>query len=258
MIRPIIISAPFGNYLRFPGASPTLGTYTLHYRGGPVKRLWRCLLTLRYLPRTGGWVNRLGLPNPGVDNVPSSIRLPDDSILSIRGFDYLEWEKLAQRALTYGYRQIEFNLSCPNVTHRPNPREVEMAVALLRERGATVIAKLPPVRWMEWARPLRAMGVKHFHCCNTIPVPGGGLSGKALIPYVLWALDDIKQEWGDEVSVIAGGGVTCLDDIKRYVKAGADHVAVGSAFLNPLRWQRLRRLCQAQFDLTKREVYFAD
>ena len=61
-LQPIIIGAPFGNHLRFAGATPTLGTFTVANRGGLLWRLWRCLLTLRYRPEMGGWVNRLGLP----------------------------------------------------------------------------------------------------------------------------------------------------------------------------------------------------
>lgn len=257
MIRPIVISAPFGNYLRFSGASPTLGTYTLNYRGGPVKRLWRCLLTLRYLPRAG-WVNRLGLPNPGIDNAPASVPQPDVTLLSVRGFTPGQWDVLAQRAVSLGYRQVELNLSCPNVSHRPDPAEVRAAVRFLLHSKATVVAKLPPVRWADWAVPLWDMGVTYFHCFNTLPVPGGGLSGRVLTPFVLEALDSMKSRWGDGVTVIAGGGVSCLDDVRAYVKAGADHAAIGSAFLNPLNWPRLRRLCRARIDPTKREVYFDD
>ena len=56
------ISAPFGNYVKPIDCIPVTGTYTLHARGN---RLWRVIKTLRYSFKMNGWMNALGLPNPG-------------------------------------------------------------------------------------------------------------------------------------------------------------------------------------------------
>lgn len=252
-LNPMIVSAPFGNYFSYPypGATSTLGTFTWHYRGGPIKRLWRCLLTLRYVRKAGGWVNRLGLPNPGIDALRGH-RI--DQIISIHGFTSDEWESLAVRAAKgHSAMAVEFNLSCPNVGATHVAANVKTAIERIGPHRC--IAKLPPVRWMALAEPLYDMGVRHFHCCNTIPTPHGGLSGKTLKQYSLWATEEISQKWYDAV-VIGGGGVTCLQDVNDYLAAGAKHVAIGSMLLNPLNWKKARRLASCQFDFVKRRAYF--
>lgn len=255
MLTPIIISAPFGNWCNYPGATSTLGTFTLKYRGGIAKRLWRCALTLRPYPRAGAWINRLGLPNPGIDSLGHGNY--SDKIISIHGFDADEWRLLAYGTTGTGRNagMVELNLSCPNVGHTHYVTDVRGAVRWLQEHTVGIIAKLPPVRWMNYVDPLYDMGVRHFHCFNTIPTPGGGISGKPLRHYVLWATEEITHKYSDAV-VIAGGGVTCLQDVKDYITAGADHVAIGSALLNPFRWKTIRRLTRCKFDLEKRNVYF--
>lgn len=257
-LKPIIISAPFGNYFSYPGSTSTLGTFTCDPRGGAWYRLWRCIRTLRPLYRAGGWINKLGLPNPGVEACPRNC---DDVIVSIHGFNEHDWTRLSFRMAggdcfgEFFRPYVELNLSCPNVENIHSIANLMPAIANLFDARVTVIAKLPPVRWMELAEPLYDLGVRHFHCCNTIPTPGGGISGKPVKQYSLWATEQITQKWSDAV-VIAGGGVTSLRDVCDYVEAGAQHVAIGSALLNPLRWRTVRRLTQCKFDLQNRRVYF--
>ena len=64
VVKRLIISAPFGNYLQPEGTTPTLGTFTLARRPGRIQRIIR---TVRWYPRIGAWVNRIGLRNPGID-----------------------------------------------------------------------------------------------------------------------------------------------------------------------------------------------
>lgn len=238
-LKPIIISAPFGNWCRYPGATSTLGTYTLAHRDGLLKHLWRCLLTLRYDRHAGGWVNRLGLPNPGIKALHLAWQ-PGD-IVSVHGFTALEWAQLVGLMPLNGI--VELNLSCPNAGHKVPLCDVSHTI---RDHAnmVEIIAKLPPVKRMHLARPLYDLGVRCFHACNTLPVLAGGLSGKALKQLSLWAVEELKDTWGDTVKVIGGGGVTHAVDYYDYRLAGADHVAIGSALLNPLNWRRIRRLIE--------------
>ena len=57
------IAAPFGNYIKHPNAISVTGTWTLHARGNRFNSI---IKTLRYNIKEKGWVNRLGLPNPGL------------------------------------------------------------------------------------------------------------------------------------------------------------------------------------------------
>lgn len=234
----LIVGAPFGNYLRWPGVTSTLGTFTVNRRAGWLGRLWRVLRTVRCWPRVGAWVNKLGLPNPGIDSLRPGHYSGD--IISVHGFDTVEWNRLALKLLDSRFRPgaVELNLSCPNVEHSHLVRDVETAVGLIGG-AAKVVAKLPPVRWMELAVPLYSLGVRHFHLCNTIPTPGGGMSGKPLKQFSLWAVRECRQKWGDGVVLVGGGGVTELADVAEYVEAGADHVAVASMLFNPLNWRKV-------------------
>ncbi len=229
----IILSAPFGNYLRFANTTPTIGTFTVQRRGSVLDRVWRALRTIRYYWREQAWVNRMGLLNPGFESIPST----EGKILSICGFAEWEWTLLA----TYA-QWVEFNLSCPNVAHQPCIHECEPAIRLALNLGRTVICKLPPIDWMGWGRPLFALGVRYFHLCNTIPTRNGGMSGKPLLPLSLRAVAEFRQEFGNEVTLIGGGGVTSVEDVQRYLAAGADHMAIGSMLLNPLNWLKVKKL----------------
>jgi dihydroorotate dehydrogenase len=187
-------------------------------------------------------VNRLGLPSPGI----ASLAKHDltGRILSVHGFAPAEWAELGFHALRMNPAAVEANLSCPNVDRESVASMVD-ACRILLGLGLPVIAKLPPVRWMDLARPLYGAGVRAFHLCNTIPTPGGGVSGKPLLPFALWAVADVRQAFGDRVCIIGGGGVTGVEDVAAYRTAGANHVAVGSTLLNPLHWRRLPALAAA-------------
>lgn len=237
-MKRLIISAPFGNLVTHPQATSTVGTYTRHRRAGLWKRLWRVLRTVRYYHRAGAWVNQLGLPNPGIDSLDGKV-LPT-VILSIHGFTGLEWRELAQTAVHLQPLALELNLSCPNVTRLERDQSVQAVAEVVNVYPAIrVSAKLPPVRWLALARPLYDLGVRRFHLCNTIPTPGGGISGKPLKPYSLWATEEVKHTWGCEVDVTSGGGITCLQDVRDYISAGADRVAVGGMCFNPLNLLKL-------------------
>jgi dihydroorotate dehydrogenase len=239
-VNRLILSAPFGNYLNFAGCTPTLGTYTLHRRAGTIKRWWRVLSTLR--PTRVGWVNKLGLPNPGIGALK---QVPAGAILSVHGFDAGEWVELVVRAASLGARVVEFNLSCPNVPVGTTAREVIPAVRKAAAGGVTVLAKLPPLRWAGLALPLLREGVTAFHCCNTVPTPRGGLSGKVLKQFSLCVVEGVRRHLPTGGTVIGGGGITTPGDIADYASAGATHFAVGSYLLNPLHWRHVRHLARA-------------
>jgi dihydroorotate dehydrogenase len=241
-LPPLVVGAPFGNWFSYPGVVSTIGTYTWEARGGPWRRLWRMVATLRYHPGVG-WTNKLGLPNLGIRAV--GYRDIDGKILSIHGFNEQEWNELAGwvlRALGEGATPvaIELNLGCPNVGRRPAIGEVIPAVRSLMYR-VPLLAKLPPVRWLDVAVPLWDAGVNGYHCCNTMPIAGGGLSGSALKPYSLWAIRDIRSRLGEHPVLLGGGGFRNRVDYIDYRRAGADSVAIASVLLNPFNWRAVRR-----------------
>lgn len=235
-IAPIVVSAPFGNYIQPRGATPTLGTFTAADRPG---RVWRILKTVRYYPRLGAWVNKIGLRNPGIDwlgKKTSAGRVEvADKIVSIHGFTPEDWQSLLDKLAPLRPLAIELNMSCPNVGEVGWPETLfGDAVAAAAQHGSAVICKLPPIRYQRMAGDAWDAGLRAFHACNTLPVPRGGMSGKPLQPLSLRCVVDLRERFGDEVFLIAGGGVTSADDVDQYAQAGADRVAIGTKAMNPM------------------------
>jgi dihydroorotate dehydrogenase len=229
----VIIGAPFGNYITRDGITSTKGTFTSKKRAGPIKRTWKVLSTVRYYSRLQIWSNKLELPNPGIDDAEFNAE-----ILSIHGFDSNDWRYVITKAISKRPLALELNLSCPNVT-KTSINEAVKAAKYAKENFSEVIAKLSPIRWMDYVTPLMDLGVTKFHLCNTIATPGGGLSGRVLKQYSIWAVDEVKQKYGSSATVIGGGGITSIDDVLDYLKVGADHCSVASMLFNPFNWKKL-------------------
>ena len=236
-MKRLIISAPFGNYIQPDGATPTLGTFTLHRRRGRVQRIIR---TVRWYPRIGAWVNKIGLRNPGIEWLAERAKAGrvdlSDKIVSIHGFEDDEWARLLDTLVPLSPMAIELNISCPNVGHISWPTDLFSRSMSMSGEGTTVIVKIPPVRYHRIIDDAAAAGVRTFHCCNTLPVPAGGLSGKPLLPVSLECIAEIRGRLGDawsEYTIIGGGGITGEADIRAYAEAGASHVAIATKAFNP-------------------------
>lgn len=234
-LQPLIISAPFGNYIQPTGTSPTLGTFTALARPG---RVWRILRTVRYYRRLGAWVNRIGLRNPGIDwlarhAAAGKVDLAD-KLVSIHGFDGMQWSLLLDKTAALHPGGIELNMSCPNVGEVDWPADLfDRAVAT----GSPIVVKLPPINYQIIADRALDAGVRAFHCCNTLPVPGGGLSGEPLKPLALECIHRLRGEIAgdraDELLLIGGGGIREPDDIDAYAAAGVRHFALGTKVMHP-------------------------
>lgn len=230
----LIISAPFGNYVQPRGATATLGTFTASARPGRWRRVLR---TVRYYPRIGAWVNQIGLRNPGigwlVHRVETGRVNPADKIVSLHGFTETDWYTLLDQAASIRPLAVELNMSCPNVGAIEWPVEL-FRRALQTLGGAMVIVKLPPVQYHLLADKAIEQGVRWFHCCNTLPTPRGGLSGKPLKPVALQCIRDLLARYGREkLTILGGGGITSPTDIDDFAAAGATHFAIGTRLMHP-------------------------
>ena len=234
-IRPLIISAPFGNYIQPKGTTATLGTFTAARRGGILNRVWRILLTVRYYPKAKAWVNKIGLRNPGIDWLVSKCASGkidvSDKLVSIHGFTAGDWTTLLDKLAPLKPLAIELNLSCPNVGHISWPEDLfEKAVAT----GVPVIAKIPPVNYDTMVEQAYAAGIRMLHCCNTLPNPGGGMSGKPLMAVALQCIQDLRRKvYFGELTIIGGGGIYEADDVDAYADLGVKHAAIGTKLFNP-------------------------
>jgi len=234
-IRPLIISAPFGNYIQPKGTTATLGTFTALRRGGILNRVWRILLTVRYYRRMKAWVNKIGLRNPGIDWLVAKCKAGkvdvSDKLVSIHGFCDADWYTLIEKTAALKPLAIELNMSCPNVGHIAWPVDLfERAFAT----GVPIIVKVPPVNYDTMVEQAVAAGLRMLHCCNTLPNPGGGMSGKPLMAVALQCIQDLrKKPYWDELIIIGGGGIYEPGDVNAYADLGVKYVAVGTKLMNP-------------------------
>ena len=233
----IFISAPFGNYIQPKKCIPVTGTWTLESRGN---RLWKILTTLRYNSKLEGWQNKLGLPNPGILKGLSKI-LPHQvlSIAEIKDGDF----KLLSKIIPFD-QNIEINLSCPNVDALTSWKSIKYFMDTdLRQY---CIAKVGPLTSLDDLKFLiDEIGLKQLHFCNTLPLSNnrGGISGKILIPYTKDLIRVTRENWGNDIEIIAGGGIQNIGHATEYLNEGANHISLGSVCFHPLKlWKLLRAL----------------
>ena len=230
----IFISAPFGNYIKHKNAISITGTWTLEPRGN---RFWSVVKTLRWNSELQGWTNKLGLPNPGI-KVGLQKTFPSD-VLSIAEIDRGDFKKLY--SIIPETQNIELNLSCPNIGKSLPWDDAEI---FTRYRATTdrewCIAKLSPLTTPEDLEFLvDKLGFRQLHFSNTLPCQYGGLSGSVVRPYALELIRLVRENWGDSVEIIAGGGVSDFGAVYEYLGEGANHVAIGSLCFN---WFKMKRL----------------
>jgi len=219
-----------------PNAISVTGSWTLKHRAGTWKRLWRIACSLRYDRKLKGWVNALGLPNEGIEI--GLKKTSPDQVLSIAGIERNDWIELESRIPEE--QSIELNLSCPNITERTVWND--LPVFFLGNKREWCIAKVSPLITPEQlAFLIEEVGFTQLHLCNTLPVLKGGLSGPTLRSYVLNHLEFIRNEWGDGLELIAGGGVDSFGAASDYLAAGANHLSLGSVCFNPWKAKTLVR-----------------
>lgn len=229
----IFISAPFGNYIKPVECVPVTGTFTRNPRGN---RLWSVLKTLRYNRKLGGWVNKLGLPNPGLRaGLERHIRGEVLSIAETKRGDFQKMNNIIPLN-----QSLEINFSCPNLGKKL-PLDGASIFTKVKSRK-WCIAKLSPLTdGDELEFVIEHLGFKQLHFSNTLPLPNnkGGLSGATLKPYTLELIELVRERWGDSVTVIAGGGVSDFSGVMEYLLAGANHVSIGSVCFNPFKLRKL-------------------
>ncbi len=221
----LFISPPFGNYLTFlPYTTPIKGSFTVEPRSGLITQI---INTLQYSTLYKGWINKIGLRNPGIDygikyykpnNVLSLAFLNNSDIVYLK-------EKVPNNT------NIEINISCPNADVKL-PKNMKDFIN--RERKWCIV-KLAPLTSNECIDELYKMGFRQFHCCNTYPMALGGLSGPMLIPFVEQKIKYIKNKYRD-CEVIAGGGIQNIETLNYYKNLGANHFSISSICFNPFRF----------------------
>lgn len=226
-LRKFIISPPFGTYISHPKATSVLGTFTRDPRPGKWKQV---IKTLRYTEQ--GWVNKIGLRNPGWDSIKewNPEKIYSFGMLTNKEF-YDLYDVVPDNII------MELNQSCPNVQFVEDVINFDY-ITRLTTRPSPVIIKFSPIMHLRQIQYFAEAGVKYFHISNTLPVPEGGLSGRVLQHYSLPLIEKVKKKWPG-ITVIGGGGIYNEEDLRRYEDAGADHFSLATAWFKPWRAWKL-------------------
>lgn len=219
----LFINPPFGNYISLPYTTPIHGSFTYNSRPGLFGQIFK---TLRYSFKYGGWVNKIGLRNPGLQYAINKYNTND--IISIAILEANEIPKILD--ILPGKQNIELNVSCPNIEKGVFTENLSKFIN--KDRKWCII-KLSPTIDSKLIDDYYKQGFRQFHCSNTLPVEEGGLSGSVLIPYTMKHITHLKKY--NDVTIIAGGGVYNYDVFKSYLSLGAHHVSISTILFNPFK-----------------------
>ena len=200
---------------------------------------------------SGGLVNAMGLPNPGISRFVGEIHhakqvLNVPFVVSIYGFSAEEYAEVAGKAADAGADAVELNVSCPHVKETgseigQNPRILAHVVQKVKAAvKVPVFVKLSPnvTSLVEIGEAAVKAGADGLTATNTVraiaidvetkmPILGnkaGGLSGPAVKPIGLRSVYDLYERV--KVPIIGCGGVTNWQDAVEYLLAGATAVQV--------------------------------
>lgn len=201
-----------------------------------------------------GFINAMGLPNPGIDAYVQEIRhaktiLSVPLIVSVYGYSAKEYAVTAKKAAEAGADAVELNVSCPHVKETGSEigqNAVVLAEVIKKVKAAMhkpLIVKLSPnvTDIAETAEAAVKAGADALTAINTVkamtidaetalPVLSnkrGGLSGPAIKPIALRCVYDICERV--KVPVMGCGGITTWRDAVEFYLAGASAVQIGTA-----------------------------
>lgn len=219
-MKKLIISPPFGNWISNPSCTSVLGSFTLEKRKGLI---YNVIKTFR--PVKGGWINKIGLRNPGIRSIKS---FNTNKIYSVVGLEDDDWEKILE--IIPPNIDVEVNLGCPNVHEYGIPFKVLQDYC----KKFNVIAKLPATENVyEVADMSINAGVKLLHCSNTIPTEKGGISGLQLFDKNIMIVHNVATKYPDKV--IAGGGIYSDSEYDLYKRCGASYFSLSTIWMNPFK-----------------------
>jgi dihydroorotate dehydrogenase (NAD+) catalytic subunit len=199
-----------------------------------------------------GYVNAMGLPNPGIEAFREEMEMmrscPVPIIGSVFASSPREFADLAERMESYGALAIELNLSCPHAKGYGmevgvDPEAVRAIVSEVKTRcKVPVFAKLTPNthQLVAVGRAVQEAGGDGIVAINTLKAMsisiearrpilsnvGGGLSGPAVKAVGVRCVYDLSAAL--TIPVIGVGGIEDWRDATEYVMAGASAVQVGS------------------------------
>ena len=199
----------------------------------------------------GGWMNAVGLSNPGASNFAKMIEPNVDVpiIVSLVGSIPKEFEMMINEFKNCNVTAFELNLSCPHVAKvglevGDDPELVKKIVTTVKNStNVPVIAKvgLGTTNYLNTVKIAIDSGIDAITAINTVramaidvetqrPILSnkfGGLSGTPIKPIALRCVYEIASK--HDIPIIGCGGISTWEDAIEFFLAGASAIQLGSA-----------------------------
>lgn len=199
----------------------------------------------------GGWMNAVGLSNPGAPNFAKMIEPNQDVpiIVSLVGSIPADFELMIKQFENCKVTAYELNLSCPHVAKvglevGDDPELVKQIVTTVKNSTKVpVIAKvgLGTTHYLKTVGTAIESGIDAITAINTVramaidvetqrPILSnkfGGLSGTPIKPIALRCVYEISSKYN--IPIIGCGGISTWEDAVEFFLAGASAIQIGSA-----------------------------
>lgn len=199
----------------------------------------------------GGWINAVGLSNPGASNFAKMIEQNNDVpiIVSLVGSIPEDFEFMVKEFSNCNLAGFELNLSCPHVAKvglevGDDPELVKKIVTTVKKStNVPVIAKvgLGTTHYLDTVGAAIDSGIDAITAINTVramaidtetqrPILSnkfGGLSGTPIKPIALRCVFEISSKY--KIPIIGCGGISTWEDAVEFFLAGASAIQLGSA-----------------------------
>ena len=198
----------------------------------------------------GGWINAVGLSNPGAENFAKMISTNEDVpiIVSLVGSIEEDFEYMIKQFENCKVAAYELNLSCPHVAKvgLEVGDDTELVSKIVKKvksmSDVPVIAKvgLGSTDYLETVDTAVSAGADAITAINTIramaidveverPILSnkiGGLSGTPIKPVALRCVYEISSKF--DIPILGCGGISTWEDAVEFILAGASAVQFGS------------------------------
>ena len=199
----------------------------------------------------GGWINAVGLSNPGAPNFAKMIESNKDVpiIVSLVGSVPDDFKMMIEEFTNCNVTAFELNLSCPHVAKvglevGDDPELVKKIVTTVKNStDVPAIAKvgLGTTNYLNTVKTAIDAGIDAITAINTVramaidvetqrPILSnkfGGLSGTPIKPIALRCVYEISSKY--DVPIIGCGGISTWEDAIEFFLAGASAIQIGSA-----------------------------